>query len=124
MSNATDLYTRNRIKTQFMALNQSDKSPLASTGAKGAAEVQPSVAAVVLNWNGREQVLETISALYKSEYPLQAIFMVDNGSTDHSIETVQKKLPTVKILPQETNLGVSEGRNVGIREAVASGIDY
>jgi GT2 family glycosyltransferase len=83
-----------------------------------------SVAAVVLNWNGRERVLETISALYKSEYPLQEIFMVDNGSTDDSIAAVQEKFPKVKILPQRTNLGVSEGRNVGIRRAVASGVDY
>jgi GT2 family glycosyltransferase len=106
-----------------MALSPS-KSPLASTASGRSASGTPSVAAVVLNWNGGQRVLETLSALYKSEYPLHDIFMVDNGSTDDSIEIVQKKFPTVKILPQKTNLGVSEGRNAGIREAVASGIDY
>jgi GT2 family glycosyltransferase len=85
---------------------------------------QPSVAAVVLNWNGCERVLEAISALYKSEFPLAEIFMVDNGSTDGSVETVRKTFPLVTILSQRSNLGVSEGRNVGIRPAVASGVDY
>jgi GT2 family glycosyltransferase len=107
-----------------MALNQYDKSSLTSTGAKRTAQVKPSVAAVVLNWNGRERVLETISALYKSEYPLQEIFMVDNGSIDGSVEAVQQKFPKVKILPQITNLGASEGRNIGIRHALASGVKY
>jgi GT2 family glycosyltransferase len=106
-----------------MALSP-NKSPLASRASGRLASSTSSVSAVVLNWNGGERLLETLSALYKSEYPFQDIFMVDNGSTDDSIETVQKKFSNVKILPQKTNLGVSEGRNVGIREAVASGIDY
>jgi GT2 family glycosyltransferase len=87
-------------------------------------DVTASVAAVVLNWNGCERVLEAISALYKSEFPLAQIFMVDNGSTDGSVETVQKNFPLVTILSQRSNLGVSEGRNVGIRQAIASGVDY
>jgi GT2 family glycosyltransferase len=96
------------------------------TGRREFADIarRPSVTAVVLNWNGCERVLETISALYKSEYPLEDILMVDNGSTDDSIAAVHEKFPKVKILPQKTNLGVSEGRNVGIRRAVASGVDY
>jgi GT2 family glycosyltransferase len=85
---------------------------------------RPSVTAVVLNWNGRERILETISALYKSVYPFKEILMVDNGSNDGSLEAVRDNFPRVKILPQKANLGVSEGRNVGIRRAVAAGVEY
>jgi GT2 family glycosyltransferase len=83
-----------------------------------------SVAAVVLNWNGGERLLKTLSALYTSEHPLSEIILVDNGSIDGSVEAVQKQFPLVKILPQKTNLGASEGRNVGIRHALASGVKY
>ena len=107
-----------------MACNKNHKHAAAHTGGKPPADVTSSVAAVVLNWNGAERVLKTLSALYKSEYPLSDIFMVDNGSIDGSLEAVQKKFPTVKILPQKNNLGASEGRNVGIRHALASGVKY
>lgn len=83
-----------------------------------------SVAAVVLNWNGREPVLRTIEALYRSEYPLTSIMMVDNGSSDGSVQAVAAVFPDVDILAQERNLGASAGRNVGIRRAVTAGIDY
>jgi GT2 family glycosyltransferase len=82
------------------------------------------VTAVVLNWNGREPVLRTIAALYRSDYALQDVLMVDNGSTDGSVAAVRSTFPTVEILAQERNLGASEGRNVGIRRAMATGVDF
>jgi GT2 family glycosyltransferase len=82
------------------------------------------VAAVVLNWNGRECLLNTLTALYASMYPLTRVILVDNGSTDGSVEAVRSRFPDVAILAQGTNLGASEGRNIGIRHALASGVDY
>jgi GT2 family glycosyltransferase len=104
--------------------NQDYRSTPTDTGGKCSAGVTPSVAAVVLNWNGHDRLLETLLALYESEHPLNDVFLVDNGSIDGSVEAVQKKFPRVKILPQTTNLGASEGRNVGIRRALASGVKY
>jgi GT2 family glycosyltransferase len=89
-----------------------------------AAGCAPTVTAVVLNWNGRECLLNTLGALSASDYPLQEVVLVDNGSTDGSISAVQTHFPAVTILAQNTNLGASEGRNVGIRHALASGVDY
>jgi GT2 family glycosyltransferase len=83
-----------------------------------------SVTAVVLNWNGREPLLHTIAALCHSAYAFKEILLVDNGSTDGSVEAVRTAFPTVTILAQQRNLGASEGRNVGIRRAVAAGVDY
>jgi GT2 family glycosyltransferase len=101
-----------------------NKNPLASTSSGRSTSSAPSVAAVVLNWNGREPVLRTIAALYKSDYPFEEILLVDNGSTDGSVEAVRAAFPAVVVLVQPCNLGPGQGRNVGIRRAVASGVDY
>lgn len=83
-----------------------------------------SVTAVVLNWNGREPLLQTLAALYRSDYAFNEILLVDNGSTDGSVKAVCTAFPAVEILAQNHNLGASEGRNVGIRRAVSAGADY
>jgi hypothetical protein len=43
--------------------------------------------------------------------------LVDNGSTDGSVEYVKKKFPEVKILPLDKNYGFSKGNNIGIEKA-------
>ena len=42
--------------------------------------------------------------------------MVDNGSTDSSVDYVRRRFPSVKIIPNEQNLGFAEGYNRAIRE--------
>lgn len=45
------------------------------------------------------------------------IILVDNGSTDNTVETVRSEFPSVKIIRHESNIGVAAGRNSGLREA-------
>jgi GT2 family glycosyltransferase len=99
-----------------------DVSP--SSGVPQAVRGRPTVSAVVLNWNGRKTVLQTIAALFRSDYPFEEIILVDNASTDGSVDAVREAFPRVIVLPQRHNLGLSEGRNVGIRRAVTSGVNY
>lgn len=46
------------------------------------------------------------------------VILVDNGSTDESVEFVRRKFPGVKLIENHRNLGFSEGNNIGIRSAV------
>jgi hypothetical protein len=50
--------------------------------------------------------------------------VVDNGSTDGSVEAVQKEFPSVDLLVNLRNLGFAEGNNVGIRHALSDEVDY
>ena len=97
---------------------------VASGCTDGLKRAGPSVTAVVLNWNGREPLLRTFAALYRSRYPFEELLLVDNGSSDGSVEAVQAAFPEVTVLAQEHNLGPGTGRNVGIRRAMASRADY
>ncbi|MDI6869836.1 MAG: glycosyltransferase family 2 protein [Bacillota bacterium] len=85
---------------------------------------QPTVAIIVLNWNAAVDTLECLSSLVRSEYRNCSIVVVDNGSTDGSIDLIQSRFPQVTILKNSSNLGYAEGNNRGIAYALTKGAQY
>ncbi|UCC61829.1 MAG: glycosyltransferase, partial [Anaerolineae bacterium] len=77
----------------------------------------PQASLVVLNWNGRQWLGECIPSLLALDYPAYEIVLVDNGSTDGSIEFVRQHFTQVRLIANEENLGFSKGMNVGLQEA-------
>ena len=55
---------------------------------------------------------------------LYEIIVVDNNSTDDSVEIIKRDFPVVVILNNEQNLGAPRGRNVGSRRAFQKPVDY
>ncbi len=75
---------------------------------------------IILNWNGRdllEQGLPSVLKAVQVDGRPHEILVVDNGSTDDSVEYVQKCFPEVRILALEENRGFAEGNNAGVRAA-------
>lgn len=83
----------------------------------------PSVWIVVLNWNRPDDTVKCISSLRQSDYPCFQIVVVDNGSTDRSVDTL-KRQPGVDLLVNDQNLGFATGSNRGIEYALRRGADY
>lgn len=83
----------------------------------------PRVAIIVLNWNGLADTLACLRSLAGLDYPNYEVVVVDNGSTDGSVEAVRADF-NVTILETGENLGFAEGNNVGLRHALAHGADY
>jgi len=81
----------------------------------------PLVSVIVLNWNGKEHLLECLGSLLKASYSPMEIIVSDNGSTDGSVNRVQSEFPSVVILENGRNIGYAEGNNRGV--ALAKG-DY
>lgn len=52
------------------------------------------------------------------------VIVVDNGSTDQSMDKIQKENFKLKIIENKENLGYAEGNNVGIKYALENGADY
>lgn len=71
----------------------------------------PSVQLIVLNWNGQAYLNACLAALSRLTYPNYSILLVDNDSTDNSVDFVRRRFPHVPILQNEKNLGYAGGNN-------------
>src|SRR5437763_10134894 len=80
--------------------------------------ILPKVAIILINWNGKQDTLECLDSLSRDIYPNKEIIVVDNGSTDDSVEVIRVLFPEVTLLEMESNLGFTGGNNVGIRYAL------
>lgn len=102
-----------------------DPRPPGTTRDAGATRAAaPRVAAIVLNYNGREITLEAIGSLRRMTYPNFDILHVDNGSSDGSSEAVAEAFPEVRTVGVEENIGPAGGLNLGMRAALDAGYDY
>jgi GT2 family glycosyltransferase len=81
------------------------------------------VAAVIVNWNGREDTLACLRALAAGERPPDRVIVVDNGSADGSVEAVRADFPAVEVLALARNVHFAAGANAGMRRALAWGAD-
>jgi GT2 family glycosyltransferase len=84
----------------------------------------PSVAAIVLNYNGKDITLEAIESLSQMTYENFSILHIDNGSTDGSFEAVGIAFPNVINLRVEDNRGAARGLNFGMKAGYDRGFDY
>jgi len=82
------------------------------------------VAIIILNWNGKDNTLECLESVYKIDYPLFEVILVDNDSSDETVSEVKKKYPNTKIVINSSNLGYAEGNNVGAKYALGRGCEY
>ena len=86
--------------------------------------MQPLVCIIVLNWNGRNDTLECLESIARVDYPNFEVVVADNGSTDGSVEAVERCHPGVRIIENRANLGFAEGNNGAIRHALETGADF
>lgn len=87
------------------------------------ASVDAKACVVVPNWNGRDNLGNCLGSLLAQSIKCEVV-VVENGSTDGSLEFLQKNYPEVTILSQPKNLGFAGGVNVGIRYAIEKDYDF
>ena len=80
----------------------------------------PSVYIVVLNWNGADDTLACLDSLAALTYPNFSVIVVENGSTDGSLDKLRTYSNPYPLVIFETgrNLGYAGGNNVGTRHAL------
>jgi hypothetical protein len=79
---------------------------------------------VILNWNGVNDTLECLQSVYEQDYPNFDVVVVDNASSDNSVEILTEKYPNIFIIKNQVNLGYAEGNNLGLNYAAQKGSDY
>ena len=75
----------------------------------------PSVGAIVVNFNGGDRILRVVETLFLQTYPLTQIIVVDNNSSDGSVDRVTERYSSVHAIRLADNIGLSAARNVGLR---------
>jgi GT2 family glycosyltransferase len=112
--------------TEFdISSNLTDNIPSSAMRCPGeSGAVPPSVSCIVLNWNGWRDTIVCIASLEKADYPNLSIIVVDNGSTDDSVQRIHSEFPLLEIIESPANLGFGSGNNLGIRVALQRGVKY
>ncbi|MBD3393406.1 MAG: glycosyltransferase, partial [Chitinivibrionales bacterium] len=77
----------------------------------------PFVVVLTLNWNGKHLLDDCLQSYLANNYPNFEMVMIDNGSSDGSVEYVKERYPKVTVLSNGENLGYSGGFNVGLKYA-------
>lgn len=87
-------------------------------------KTQPLVYVNVLAWNGQRWLSKCLDSLIETDYDNFRILVVDNHSTDLSVEIVRKGYPGVEVIENRKNYGFAEGHNIGIRYCLERSPDY
>jgi GT2 family glycosyltransferase len=78
---------------------------------------QPEVSIVIVTWNGRQYLDACLTAVAAQEGVSAETILVDNASTDGTVEFVRARFPWVRLVPLAENRGFAGGNNAGVREA-------
>ena len=79
--------------------------------------IEPLISIIIVNWNAKDYLKDCISSLYSQSYKNLEIILVDNASTDGSVEMIEQEFPKIQIIKNKENLGFAEGNNIGISKS-------
>jgi GT2 family glycosyltransferase/glycosyltransferase involved in cell wall biosynthesis len=111
------------VSDPLLATSAATHAPLSAT--TGLPTLLPTVSIIVVNWNGLEHLQPCLASLTALDYPVDRfeIVLIDNASSDGSVEFVRAHFPGVRISVQSTNIGFAPAVNLGAelstRDAVA-----
>jgi len=80
--------------------------------------IESALAVVIVNWNGRQHLGICLAALQGQSYAPFRVIVVDNGSSDDSVEFVRALYPDVELIQLEGNRGFAAPCNMGISRAL------
>lgn len=72
---------------------------------------------IVLSWNGETYLPDCLNAVMSQTHTPHEVILVDNASTDGSVESAATNFPLVRIICNDENLGFAGGMNVGLKLA-------
>ncbi len=75
----------------------------------------PKVSIIIVNYNGKELLQKCLDSLLKVNYDNFEIILVDNNSTDGTVEFVTKNYPSLIIIKLDSNKGFAEPNNVAAK---------
>ena len=78
------------------------------------------VSIIIVNWNAKTFLKECIESLLSQSFTDYEIILVDNASSDDSVNFIKEHFPQVKIIQNKDNVGFAEGNNIGIKNSTGN----
>lgn len=79
---------------------------------------------IILNHNEKEGLLRTLASVFGLKYDNFEVVLVDNDSTDGSLEEIRRSFSRVIVIKNSENVGVYTGLNIGIKYSLERGAKY
>ena len=75
------------------------------------------ISIVIVNYNTKEYLLNCIDSIFQSKYRGNLeVIVVDNNSSDNSLQLIKKNENQIEIIENSTNLGFSKAVNIGLKK--------
>ncbi|HWY28541.1 MAG TPA: glycosyltransferase family 2 protein [Candidatus Sulfotelmatobacter sp.] len=96
---------------------ETQASPVVENSSWKLEKRDPLVSIIVVTYNGHEVITECLESIKALRWPKREVIVVDNASSDNTLERVSRIMPTSHIIRLSANRGYGGGANVGAREA-------
>jgi len=84
---------------------------------------KPKVIISVLNWNNYEDTILCIRSVLESDYPKYEIVIVDNNSTNNSVDQIKNAYPELRLIRSNHNHGYAGGHALAVEYAIGEKAD-
>ena len=75
------------------------------------------VSIIIVNYNVKQFLLQALDSVFKSQGVGFEVFVVDNDSTDNSMESVKNMFPSVHCIENDENIGFGKANNQALTRA-------
>ncbi len=82
------------------------------------------ISAIVLNWNRKNDTMQCLMSLQRQRDVQLDIIVVDNASSDDSVQAIARHFPKIHLIMNSLNLGYAGGNNVGIEHALRNDSEF
>jgi GT2 family glycosyltransferase len=77
---------------------------------------------LIVTYNGSNYIEDCLNSIYSPGF-LQSVLIIDNFSSDDTVNLVQLKFPKVVLIKNSKNLGFGKANNIGFKYAIENGFD-
>ncbi|MDC0193591.1 glycosyltransferase family 2 protein [Candidatus Nitrosopelagicus sp.] len=77
----------------------------------------PKVSIIIVNYNGKTLLEKCLESVFKIDYKNTEVIVVDNNSTDDTVEFVTNNYPSIILLKLNSNKGFAEPNNIAAKIA-------
>jgi GT2 family glycosyltransferase len=77
----------------------------------------PKISVIIVNYNGKTLLEKCLESLFKVNYDNFEVILVDNNSTDETVDFITKNYPSIILIKLDSNKGFAEPNNIGAKIA-------